>query len=275
MKHSGFTLVELLVAIAVIAMLTGILMPVLRTTQQQARAVACSSNLRQLLLALTSYERENGVFPYGFDDSQIGFKLGLPVPVPPNGGYPGSSNNDMQGWWWFNFLPDAVRGDYGKGSILWCPSRYIKTLKTKKYVLCGNYGVNRSVCRNPRKTLGDEFLGSPLGLNQIPRPAETMLITDSGYSLISWRAAAEVSGTIFENASREDVFYLPGLEINWEERDILFDYRQDATTGRHPGKTVNVGFTDGHESRLKASDLFVEKRGNSYINLSPLWQPQK
>ena len=41
-----------------------------------------------------------------------------------------------------------------------------------------------------------------------------------------------------------------------------------------PNKTVNVGFADGHVTRKKADDLFVEKAADAYMNRSPLWLPK-
>jgi len=55
---SGFTLIELLVVIAIIAVLMGILMPGLRRAREQARKVACQSNLGQLAKALEMYEMD-------------------------------------------------------------------------------------------------------------------------------------------------------------------------------------------------------------------------
>ena len=55
MKRKGFTLVELLVVIAVIALLMAILMPVLRRAQDQAMRILCGNREKNLLLAFTMY----------------------------------------------------------------------------------------------------------------------------------------------------------------------------------------------------------------------------
>lgn len=57
--NSGFTLVELLVVIAIIALLMSILMPALSAVREQARSIACRSNVRQLLYAWMMYRDEN------------------------------------------------------------------------------------------------------------------------------------------------------------------------------------------------------------------------
>jgi len=264
MKRSGFTLIELLVVIAVIAVLISILVPILRAARQQSKAVACGSNLKQLSLALTAYEQENGTFPHGFDDHGM---------VTPPGGHVGNAAFDLQGWWWFHSL-SGIRGqNYGKETILWCPSRSVRD----PYVLCGNYGVNRSICKDaPGITgvIGSEFVGAPLGLNQIRHPARTLLVADSGYSLISWLGASNALGPFFDNPMREGAFYVPGLWIN-KERILLPGCERDAIYGRHPNKSINVEFADGHISRVNADDLFVEEIDGNYSNRSPLWLPSR
>lgn len=55
----GFTLIELLVVISIIAMLMGILLPVLGQARDAARASVCRSNLRQLALANVAYAVEH------------------------------------------------------------------------------------------------------------------------------------------------------------------------------------------------------------------------
>jgi prepilin-type N-terminal cleavage/methylation domain-containing protein len=67
-KRKGFTLVELLVVIGIIAILIGVLLPALASARAAARKTACLSNLRQLGLALLEYSARDkrGFAPIGY-----------------------------------------------------------------------------------------------------------------------------------------------------------------------------------------------------------------
>jgi prepilin-type N-terminal cleavage/methylation domain-containing protein len=67
----GFTLVELLVVISIIALLLSILMPCLGRARDQAIRIVCASNQKQTGLALNLYTRDNGNF-YPYDYLPIG-----------------------------------------------------------------------------------------------------------------------------------------------------------------------------------------------------------
>lgn len=56
----AFTLVELMVTVAVVALLMGILIPSARAMQRESRNAGCLSNLRQDFVAIDSYRQQNG-----------------------------------------------------------------------------------------------------------------------------------------------------------------------------------------------------------------------
>jgi len=92
-KRTGFTLVELLVVLAIVGLLAGILFPVLSRTREDARRGACSGNLRQLQQAIILYTNDQ-------DET-------LPV----------ASYNNLE-----PYLPVLV-APYVKSGLLWkCPS---------------------------------------------------------------------------------------------------------------------------------------------------------
>lgn len=143
----AFTLIELLVVIAIIALLLAILMPSLRRARDQARAVTCRSNLKQIGLAFTLYTEDNaGKFPR-------------------NGGI-----------WIVKFLP-YIGGqgdqdkDYREMGVYNCPN-YPNKEQTLDYVI------------NSWKDGETEYIGySPV--TDFRRPASKVFLADNEYVLNS------------------------------------------------------------------------------------------
>jgi prepilin-type N-terminal cleavage/methylation domain-containing protein/prepilin-type processing-associated H-X9-DG protein len=146
-KSKAFTLVELLVVIGIIALMIGILLPVLGSARRAAMNVKCLSNLRQCGQALLIYAHNNkgycvpircGGSPPTANNTP-GTNTGLAVPYELNGFIYGWVIDDAlhskSAAWWMNFLAkylSSYRGGSGdvtaakaalaRNSPFWCPA---------------------------------------------------------------------------------------------------------------------------------------------------------
>lgn len=99
-NRSGFTLVELLVVIAVVGVLMALLLPAVHAVREAARRTACKNNLRQLGLGLHSYEAAFQRFPVGYafmTGSDFSAKTGYPLA-------PGADDANHLGFSWGTYL---------------------------------------------------------------------------------------------------------------------------------------------------------------------------
>ena len=215
MSIPGFTLVELLAVIALVAVLAALLVPALAYSREMARTAACSTNLRQLAAAALSYAADNGgEFPWGmrYEGGEMAcwdFITGAGGKVRP-------------GLIW-DRIPECANGrvlqcpSFMGGNANWCGDPYT------------GYNYN---CSYIGKVQGDPGLRTrPANAAVLSRPSRTALFGDGQYS---------GGANKFMRAPLRD----PDHDASSSS------LRRAGTQGfRHNGKT-NVAFADGHVESL-------------------------
>jgi hypothetical protein len=222
-----------------------------------------------LALLLNSYAYFHEVYPPGFSNL---FSQG----VPP-GGYVGNLTFDRKGWWWFHFISENNAGLSSVENMIACPSS-TSTNNFPLSKLCGNYGINFSICKIATSSATDELHGRSLSPTTIRRPSRVVLLMDAGYTIINWTAASlSDAGSLDDDLfSRTAAHYVPGLSINSQKNSIYPDLNNDAVEGRHPGRCLNTTLADGSAKKMVAEDLLIETENPSespaYLNWSPLYE---
>ena len=227
-NNRGFTLVELLVVISIIALLLSILMPTLAKAREQAQAVLCSARLKQINVAYSLYVIDNKTgclgFTYGGTPLQPGWKL--------------CGNNPYARWnGWYDY-GHGLAGYLGLGSS---DSTSADRKKIKAMLYCSkskNVQVSHATSYAVSQYFGfDALLGE-----QVKRTSDTVMLMD-GISIGPYTGNPRF--VYFTSPIRYDNRYYP-LE-DGGPTDIMF---QGIAKKVHYD-SANFLFFDGHVKNQK------------------------
>jgi len=211
-KMKGFTLLELLVVTAIIAMLSSILLPVLSKAREKGRSSVCISNLKQLALGFQMYANDNdGYFPYSF------YML-----------FTGEIGWDFQTTDWVTWTPGSL-SPYLNEKIYECPSFRLSGAVSTDRPYTG-YAFNTTYLGGQIS----EWDGTnipPKKITNVNVPAETVLVSDAAM-WSTW--TNNIIGTNYLRAPS----------------DLVWGSHPQTSHFRH-NETCNVAFVDGHVDVLK------------------------
>jgi prepilin-type N-terminal cleavage/methylation domain-containing protein/prepilin-type processing-associated H-X9-DG protein len=239
--HDGFTLIELLVVISIISLLIAILLPALGAARESARAIKCSTNLKQIGVSIVAYT--------------VDFADYLP-PVR-------DTATDFTTWDWairsYLNINNAL-GDSG-ALVYYCESETIPSVNPEMSRTTRSYGYNHSIGTSGSngkygRTLTDFVNGTT-------NPNRLMLVGEMGISTMNNHAVGRRYGGNLTPFKTDEIF-------KYNNSSHVVEPGEGVLRHGNGGDSMNVLYIDGHVERRNDPWLTTNGCGPSSTSLESL-----
>ncbi len=243
----GFTLVELLVVISIIALLLSILMPSLQKAREQSRRVLCGANEKQIATSFITYSMEYDgrlVHDRGIRTDKLGRQTIT------------AGNKQATRPWDAAIAPQwQTKGTDSAKKVIMCPSdtypRNAPPLSNSEWYTGGS-ALKRSYAPNPTlynglwrympKALWGNGTGVPVKITQVRRVGNVMLLGES-HKGANWANNSDSYGCVQGTSLWEVLGTFGNCEVPWAKRSPIGNDTAWNTVHKGGG---NFAFVDGH-----------------------------
>lgn len=225
-RVAGFSLIELIVVIAIISIMAALLFPTFATAREKARQITCNSNLRQLGMAMTEY----------IQDSDERF------PNAAHGGVPGMN---QYAWMYYRSYSDNGT-DIDPGRFVVTASSIYPYVGSKRLFVCPDDTVADS---NGDSYAYNSCLTTPIDAAAVWAGKNVNIITDSSVTML----LTEEGDASVGKSTNDALFNMFNAAYTPTNTNVT-GYDAGAYSGRHLNGS-NILHVDGHVKWYSSSKL--------------------
>ena len=260
-KH--FTLIELLIVIAIIAILAAMLLPALQSARRTAKMAQCTSNCKQ-------FAQSNHLYGASFNAFVTPIAWGDGVNI-----WPALIWNQIGG------AAEMPLSNYSSGKDKWvksvknthlfeCPAdEDSKSVAISSETPVLSYGINRSAVRNMKSSSNAASIpsGPVLKTTKFKVPSQMIYVCDTSWNIrAGGLSSSNPPGRLYSDKNHSYGFKPGSVCHHWDQGNLapefnsgsIDDSGKDGRKPWHVSNSWNYSFIDGHASNLRPEQTIMK-----------------